>query len=320
MTLNFPYNPSTGDTYTDTDSGFTYEWDGSVWKSYSANKASNIRKLDDISGSFDNTTTTFALAVSGTALSPANAQQLEINLGGVIQAAGTDYTIDGSNIVFTTAPNTGVTFSGKSFGLAVSINTPGDGTVTPASMSTTGNYTFNNINSTGVGTFSGDLSVGGNLNVTGDVSYDEVTGTNINISGVATIATLNVTGGGKGVGIQSAGEVIGYGVTILNFVGTGNSIQTGSSSDIIDIQISGGSGGGSVGVSSNSFSDFVSTGVTHFNFVGAAVTAVGLTTAVVRVTKTLVIGRRDAVAVELSIPTGTTPILLRDGSTVNLPV
>ena len=188
-------------------------------------------------------------------------------------------------------------------------------------MSTTGNYTFNNINSTGVGTFSGDLSVGGNLNVTGDVSYDEVTGTNINISGVATIATLNVTGGGKGVGIQSAGEVIGYGVTILNFVGTGNSIQTGSSSDIIDIQISGGSGGGgSVGVSSNSFSDFVSTGVTHFNFVGAAVTAVGLTTAVVRVTKTLIIGRRDAAAAELTVPTGTTPILLRDGSTVNLPV
>ena len=142
MTLNFPYNPSTGDTYTDTDSGFTYEWDGTVWKSYSANKASNIRKLDDISGSFDNATTTFALAVSGTSISPANAQQLEINLGGVIQAAGSDYTIDGSNIVFTTAPNTGVTFSGKSFGLALSINTVGDGTVTPASMSATGNYTL----------------------------------------------------------------------------------------------------------------------------------------------------------------------------------
>ncbi len=320
MTLNFPYNPSTGDTYTDTDSGFTYEWDGTVWKSYSANKASNIRKLDDISGSFDNSTTTFALAVSGTALSPANAQQLEINLGGVIQAAGSDYTIDGSNIVFTTAPNTGVTFSGKSFGLALSINTVGDGTVTPASMSTTGNYTFNNVNSTGVGTFAGDLTVGGDLNVTGDISYDEVTGRNLSITGVATIATLNVTGGGKGVGIQSAGSVVGYGVTIINFVGTGNSIQTGSSASIIDVQISGGSGGGSVGVSSNSFSDFVSTGVTHFNFVGAAVTAVGLTTAVVRVTKTLIIGRRDAVAAELTVPTGTTPILLRDGSTVNLPV
>ena len=320
MTLNFPYNPSTGDTYTDTDSGFTYEWDGTVWKSYSANKASNIRKLDDISGSFNNSTTSFALAVSGTSISPANAQQLEINLGGVIQAAGSDYTIDGSNIVFTTAPNTGVTFSGKSFGLAVSINTPGDGTVTPASMSTTGNYTFNNVNSTGVGTFAGDLTVGGDLNVTGDISYDEVTGRNLSITGVATIATLNVTGGGKGVGIQSAGSVVGYGVTIINFVGTGNSIQTGSSASIIDVQISGGSGGGSVGVSSNSFSDFVSTGVTHFNFVGAAVTAVGLTTAVVRVTKTLIIGRRDAVAAELTVPTGTTPILLRDGSTVNLPV
>ena len=243
-------------------------------------------------------------------------------INNVLQEPNSAYTLSsgGGAIVFTTAPNTGVTFSGKSFGLAVSINTPGDGTVTPASMSTTGNYTFNNVNSTGVGTFAGDLTVGGDLNVTGDISYDEVTGRNLSITGVATIATLNVTGGGKGVGIQSAGSVVGYGVTIINFEGTGNSIQTGSSASIIDVQISGGSGGGSVGVSSNSFSDFVSTGVTHFNFVGAAVTAVGLTTAVVRVTKTLIIGRRDAAAAALTVPTGTTPILLRDGSTVNLPV
>ena len=38
-----------------------------------------------------------------------------------------------------------------------------------------------------------DLTVGGNLNVTGDVVYDEVTGRNIKISGVGTITQLNVT-------------------------------------------------------------------------------------------------------------------------------
>ena len=42
----------------------------------------------------------------------------------------------------------------------------------------------------GVGTNVGDFFVGGNLNVTGDLVYDEVTGRNINITGVGTIATI----------------------------------------------------------------------------------------------------------------------------------
>ena len=57
----------------------------------------------------------------------------------------------------------------------------------------------NNVSVTGVSTFTGttntigDLNVGGNLNVTGDLVYDEVTGRNINISGIGTIATFNAT-------------------------------------------------------------------------------------------------------------------------------
>ena len=42
----------------------------------------------------------------------------------------------------------------------------------------------------GVGTNQGDFYVGGNLNVTGDLVYDEVTGRNINITGIGTIATI----------------------------------------------------------------------------------------------------------------------------------
>jgi hypothetical protein len=33
MALNFPDNPSVGDTYNDTISGFIYRWDGTVWES-----------------------------------------------------------------------------------------------------------------------------------------------------------------------------------------------------------------------------------------------------------------------------------------------
>lgn len=46
----------------------------------------------------------------------------------------------------------------------------------------------------GVGTFLNDLWVGNNLNVAGDLSYDETTARNINITGIATVNFLNVLG------------------------------------------------------------------------------------------------------------------------------
>jgi len=65
VALNFPNSPTVGQVYTDTTSGFSYEWDGTVWKSYSPASASNIKILDDISGSFNGSTQTFALASGG---------------------------------------------------------------------------------------------------------------------------------------------------------------------------------------------------------------------------------------------------------------
>ena len=52
-TLNFPDAPDTGDIYTDSNSGFTYEWNGTVWISSDPSTASNIREIDDISSDFD---------------------------------------------------------------------------------------------------------------------------------------------------------------------------------------------------------------------------------------------------------------------------
>ena len=45
---------------------------------------------------------------------------------------------------------------------------------------------------TGIGTFLSDLFVGGNLNVAGDITYDEVNGRNLNITGIATIANIEL--------------------------------------------------------------------------------------------------------------------------------
>ena len=45
----------------------------------------------------------------------------------------------------------------------------------------------------GVSTFNTDVNILGDLNVTGDISYDEVSGRNLDITGIATIHTLGVT-------------------------------------------------------------------------------------------------------------------------------
>jgi len=49
----------------------------------------------------------------------------------------------------------------------------------------------------------------------------------------------------RGVGIQSAGNVIGYGFTTLNFVGTGNTFAVNGTT--VNVSIAGGGGGGGSG-------------------------------------------------------------------------
>ena len=146
MALNFPNSPTVGQIYTDTTSGFSYEWDGTVWKSYSPASASNIKILDDISGSFNGSTQTFALASGGVSVLPANAQSLIISLGGVVQEPGADYTVSTTNITFTTAPEAALSFSGISLGPAVPITYANDGVIyirnTYVGSGTTGPFSF----------------------------------------------------------------------------------------------------------------------------------------------------------------------------------
>lgn len=139
MALNFPSSPTIGEIYTDTTSGFSYEWDGTVWKSYSAASSNNIRILDDISGSFDGIDQTFGLVSSGSSIIPPNAQSLIINLGGIVQEPVADYTVSSSNITFTTPPSGGLSFSGVVIGPAIPINTIPDGTTTDGTLNVSGN-------------------------------------------------------------------------------------------------------------------------------------------------------------------------------------
>lgn len=244
MALNFPDNPTTGQLYTDSTAGFTYEWDGVVWKSYTAASSKNISIVDNIESSFNGSTQTFALAVSGVSLTPANAQQLRVVLGGIVQEPLTDYTVSGSNITFTTAPSAGLDCSIVSLGPAVAVSVPGDGTVTPAKLSTGGPSwnTSGDVVITGTGTTA--LLVNGNARVTGilTVGTSSITLDGINnvISGTPDIIVRNVTGvAATFTGNVSVGGTLTYeDVTNVDSVGlitarsgiqvTGGSVVVGS--------------------------------------------------------------------------------------------
>ena len=198
MALNFPNSPTLNQVYTDATSGFSYQWNGTVWISFGAASSNQIKILDDISGSFTGIAFTFALTSSSISILPPNKQSLIINLGGVIQDPSDDYSVSGSNIIFSTAPNNGLSFSGVSLGPAIPINTIPDGTVTAGSLTVAGILSTTNLFVTGISTFVGLAThtgtiFGSNLSLTGVATASSFVGT---LTGTATSTTNipNLTG------------------------------------------------------------------------------------------------------------------------------
>ena len=72
----------------------------------------------------------------------------------------------------------------------------------------------------GITTTGGDLYVGGDLFVLDDITYDEVTGRNLNITGVATIAQANITT----VNVSSASTFVGVSTFTDVWVGGGMTV------------------------------------------------------------------------------------------------
>jgi len=88
-----------------------------------------FKKLDDISSQFNNSTSTFNLTVAGDATIAGSAQNLIISIDGVIQEPQASYTVGGSQITFTEAPNTASTFFGIQLGSVAQIGVAGDDTI-----------------------------------------------------------------------------------------------------------------------------------------------------------------------------------------------
>ena len=107
------------------------------------------REVDDISSGFNGNATAFTLQVSSVNVSPESANNILINLGGVLQNPGTDYTIAASTITFTTAPAAGLSFFGLILGAGINTATVADDTIGASKLIdtavTAGSYTTADI-------------------------------------------------------------------------------------------------------------------------------------------------------------------------------
>ena len=108
--------------------------------------AGQNREVDDISSSFNGSTTAFTLQVSSVNVSPESANNIIVSLGGVIQNPGTDYTIAASTITFTTAPASGLDFFGLLLGAGINTATVADQVITNAKISNTAGIAGSKIN------------------------------------------------------------------------------------------------------------------------------------------------------------------------------
>ena len=208
MALNFPSNPTVGQVHSDTDSGFSYEWDGVVWKSFTTASASNIKRIDDISSSFNGILTSFALTSNSSPVTPTNNQSLVVNLGGVIQDPTDDYTITNNNIVFSTAPVSGLSFSAILLGTSYSAVSQTSeyasvaGIATYASNAGISTYASNAgiatyASTAGISTVAENLTNSPNI-IVGSVTANSVSvGSNIEIGNAGVITATSFHGDGS---------------------------------------------------------------------------------------------------------------------------
>ena len=115
--------------------------------------ADDYRLIDDISSSFNGSTTSFALLVAGSTPVPfpKTPQQVLISVNGVIQepdpTGSSGFTLTGNNIVFSSAPTAGHAFFGIIYATADYLNAGGtfpDGSIGAPSI------TFTNDDDTGL--------------------------------------------------------------------------------------------------------------------------------------------------------------------------
>ena len=160
----------------------------------------NYLKLDDISSSFDSSTTTFNLTVGGSAFTPGSAFAILVSVGGVIQEPESAYQVNNSEITFANAPTAQDSFFCIALGVSLGIGVPGNGTVNGPQIAKPFNYDgffylddANNrvgINSSAPKVA---LDVNGNANISGILTAVSYSGPISNASGISTFYDVRVT-------------------------------------------------------------------------------------------------------------------------------
>ena len=181
------------------------------------------RKIDDVSSSFNGGTATFNLRASGDPVYPATTNQLFVSIGGVMQDPGTDFTVAGDQVTFTTAPAGGLSFFALMQGDAVDTNTPGDGTVTTSKIGddqVTGAKLADNITISTTSTIS---DAAGNLR---DVPQNAQTGAYVLVAGDAG-KHISITTGG--VTVNASVFSVGDAVSIYNNSSSDQTVTQGTS-------------------------------------------------------------------------------------------
>jgi hypothetical protein len=143
--------------------------------------------------------------------------------------AGTNVTISGS------WPNQTINATGGSSGITVGTTTITGGTA--------GNFLYNNAGVVGERTIIAVANGG-----TGTATPSLVAGTNVTITGSWPNQTINASGSGGSLTVQSSGTSLGT-ATTLNFTGSG--VTTALASGTATVTISGGGGGASSTASTN---------------------------------------------------------------------
>ena len=227
------------------------------------------REVDDISGSFNGSTTTFNLQVSGQNVNPESVNNILVSVGGVLQNPGTDYTINAATIVFTTAPASGLDFWGLVLGELVNTGVVSDGTVTTAKIAgqavtasklantavSAGSYTNADITVDAQGRLTSAAS--GSAGISGITVQDEgsalstaattldFVGSGVTASGTGASKTITIPGGGiSGIDVQNEGSALSTAATTLDFVGAG--VTASGTGATKTITIPGASGGGAM--------------------------------------------------------------------------
>ena len=165
----------------------------------------DYKTIDDISSSFNGSTTSFSLLVGGVAPTPfpKYETQLLISVGGVIQepdsSGSSGFKLSGTNIVFSSAPASGEAFFGVIFAGADYLNAGGtfpDGTVTVPSI------TFSSDTDTGIFRVSSG-SIGFVANGTKVAQFPTVTGSNgqlLSTNGAGVLSYVDAPSGATGGG------------------------------------------------------------------------------------------------------------------------